>query len=59
MTSKEEKETQFLVLSAALSVICLLVTVGCKFRIVLAYSHFPLSFIDNGRVQLKTFWASR
>ena len=45
------------------------VTVGYKFRMVLAYSHFPIvvNVIENGRVILalhspsksKTFWASR
>jgi large subunit ribosomal protein L9e len=45
------------------------VTVGYKFRMVLAYSHFPIvvNVIENGRVivplrrllKLKTFWASK
>jgi large subunit ribosomal protein L9e len=45
------------------------VTVGYKFKMVLAYSHFPIvvNVIENGRVTLylysqsksRTFWASR
>jgi large subunit ribosomal protein L9e len=45
------------------------VTVGYKFRMVLAYSHFPIvvNVIENGRVtlylysqlKLKTFWVSK
>ena len=45
------------------------VTVGYKFKMVLAYSHFPIvvNVIENGRVtfslcrqsKLKTFWVSK